>query len=498
MQKIKYLIVSNKSDGLHKDISHIAHCTPDQFIKNRVDGMDLRKDRSVRVINLSNNYAYMSKGYYVSLLAQARGQKCMPSVDQMLNFNWKRLAAKSIQEFNKTLEKMAIPTEDGEIGKTYLSYFGRSSNKAIEPLSRQIFDIFRTPLVKITIKHQGGKWAFQSADNLSISDLSDDQLAHFNEALKNYVGLGWSSSKDKPFSFWLAVLVDPKEKLPPSNKKALNKLIQIGKKKNVAVELISKNDFSSLIEYDALFIRETTNINHHTYRFARKAEKEGIVVLDQSQSIIKCSNKVFLYELLTKNNISVPDTQVLDKKGVEEYLKDFDEPKIIKIPDGSFSRGVKKAETPEEFKAITAEMFKKSDILLVQQFMPTDYDWRIVTLKGEPLFACRYHMARGHWQIIQHFSGGKYDEGRTEAVALSEVPKQILKTACKATALIGTGLYGVDMKFLDGKSYIMEINDNPNIEEGKDDVAEGDIIYEKIIDYFAGEVRSIMQGEAAH
>ena len=47
-------------------------------------------------------------------------------------------------------------------------------------------------------------------------------------------------------------------------------------------------------EYDALFIRETTAINDHTYRFAKRAESEGMVVIDDPQSILRCTNKIFL------------------------------------------------------------------------------------------------------------------------------------------------------------------------------------------------------------
>ena len=44
----------------------------------------------------------------------------------------------------------------------------------------------------------------------------------------------------------------------------------------VEVELITKKDYPRLAEYDALFIRETTGLDHHTYRFAKKAEEEGM------------------------------------------------------------------------------------------------------------------------------------------------------------------------------------------------------------------------------
>ena len=59
-------------------------------------------------------------------------------------------------------------------------------------------------------------------------------------------------------------------------------------------------------EFDALFIRETTLVNHHTYRFARRAASEGLVVIDDPESILKCTNKVFLAELLSRHKMPMP------------------------------------------------------------------------------------------------------------------------------------------------------------------------------------------------
>ena len=75
---------------------------------------------------------------------------------------------------------------------------------------------------------------------------------------------------------------------------------------------------------------------------------------------------------------------------------------VVKIPDGSFSRGVHKVEDFEALKALTEQLFEDTDLLLAQKFMPTDFDWRVGVLDGEPLFVCQYQMARGHWQIIKH------------------------------------------------------------------------------------------------
>ena len=61
----------------------------------------------------------------------------------------------------------------------------------------------------------------------------------------------------------------------------------------LGVELIGKGDFDQLAEYDALWIRETTRIDHHTYRFAKRAEQEGMPVIDNTTSIVRCTNKVY-------------------------------------------------------------------------------------------------------------------------------------------------------------------------------------------------------------
>ena len=46
------------------------------------------------------------------------------------------------------------------------------------------------------------------------------------------------------------------------------------------IDLSYRRDLGRLAEFDALFIRETTAIDNHTYRFARRATQEGMPVID--------------------------------------------------------------------------------------------------------------------------------------------------------------------------------------------------------------------------
>jgi glutathione synthase/RimK-type ligase-like ATP-grasp enzyme len=71
--------------------------------------------------------------------------------------------------------------------------------------------------------------------------------------------------------------------------------------------------------------------------------------------------------------------------------------------------------------------------------------------------------------------------GNFDTMAIEDAPAFIVETAEKATRLIGTGLYGVDIKEYDGKAMIIEVNDNPSLDYGIEDQVLGDELYARII-----------------
>lgn len=480
---LKHVVISESPDLLRYSAPDAVIVSPEDYIAGETH--DMQKDSRLRVINLCNGYDYLSKGYYCSLMAEARGQRCVPPVDNIITMNWKRLSRNLVTELNALLAKSYKAPLETEIGKTYLFTFGRSEDPALEFLSRRIFDALRFPLLSVELKHSAGQWLIGDIKPVALKSVPQPKLKVFEQALAAYTGKAWETAR-KPAQekYWLGILHDPKEVMPPSNKGALEMFLRVAKKNNVYAELITKDDLSSLLEYDALFIRETTAIDHHTYRFAYKAEVEGMPVIDDTASIVRCSNKVFLHELLTSRSVSVPKTRILDAKTAKAIEKDLVFPLILKVPDGSFSRGVVKAATLEDYRRAAQDLFKRSALLLMQEFLPSAYDWRIGVLGGEPLFACRYFMARGHWQIYKHGADGKTKSGAHETVAIDDVPKKVLEQAIKATKGIGKGLYGVDLKETENGVYVIEVNDNPNIDKGVEDTKEGEVLYQKVIAHF--------------
>lgn len=132
---------------------------------------------------------------------------------------------------------------------------------------------------------------------------------------------------------------------------------------NIHAELITEEEATRLMEFDALFIRATTALNHYTFRLAQRAAMNDIAVIDDPESIIRCTNKVYLCELFEKARIPAPASQLLfrsNEYSFGEISERLGAPFILKIPDGSFSVGMHKVASDEELRAALDEMFRHS------------------------------------------------------------------------------------------------------------------------------------------
>ena len=157
---------------------------------------------------------------------------------------------------------------------------------------------------------------------------------------------------------------------------------------------------------------------------------------------------------------------------------------VLKIPDGSFSRGVAKVADRAELERMVRGMLEDSDLILAQEFMYTEYDWRVGVLDGEPLFVSQYMMARKHWQIVRHTEGGRPIEGGYRTMAVAAAPREIVDTGVRAARLIGRGLYGVDIKTNERGVFVIEVNDNPNLVHDVEDAAERDEVWRRLAGWF--------------
>ena len=451
-----------------------------------------------QVINLCRDYKYLGKGYYCSLLAEARGDRVIPSVRTINDLSGRRMYTLGLSAFDKLLQKKKTMGQLELNAYELHIYFGTTSVEELQGLARQLFDLFSCPILKVGFKRVQETWAIESVKPLSIHQLEGPRQDEFAAALDHFSRKVWRRPRRKKrYAYDLAMLADPQEALPPSNRRALENFVLAGRQIGIDTEIIGKKDYPRLTEYDALFIRETTAVDHHTYQFAQKAEFAHMPVIDDPNSILKCANKVYLAELLRENELATPRTDILyrDQPGALGRAADLlGFPLVLKIPDGSFSRGVHKAATMDELKERSKELFQSSVLVLAQEFMYTDFDWRIGVLGGRPLFACKYFMSAGHWQIYNHSAKHSERSGGFETIAVEQAPAEAIKLAVKACSLIGNGLYGVDIKQSGDRFSIIEVNDNPNIDAGIEDGHLGKLCYLRIMEHFFSEMERYRYG----
>ncbi|MEM3578161.1 MAG: RimK family alpha-L-glutamate ligase [Candidatus Bathyarchaeia archaeon] len=251
---------------------------------------------------------------------------------------------------------------------------------------------------------------------------------------------------------------------------------------------VFRENLAEIPKYDAVFIRATTDPLYTAYVVSKTAWELGLKVVDDPKSIQVCGNKVHLYELFEKHDVPHIPTIFLNKdefhhKKILEIFNAFGRPVVLKAPYTSFSRYVEKVACETSFREVAKRFFRRSDILVVQKFMPTAFDWRVGVLNNEVLYVCKYMVPKGRWKHgVKRRGKPTFVWGRTVSLKRENAPEKLKETALKACALVGNGLYGVDIKEFNGNFVVVEVNDNPSIYAGYEDLRNKDI-YSKIIAY---------------
>ncbi|MBX3249700.1 MAG: RimK family protein [Myxococcales bacterium] len=437
------------------------------------------------VLNLSRRLGYQKIGYYVSLLADARGHRAWPDVTtiqdlknrSVLRLLGARLGPKAEAELSAS----------GQSRCELVAFLGRCVDARWRETAAELFERVPAPCLEAVVARDGEGWRFEEISARAIGELSDPQRQNAERAARAFFRAPDAvNGHGESASFELAILVNPADPEPPSDKNALDRIVAAASRHGFRTTFITKDDYARLSQFDALFIRETTGVNHHTYRFARRAEADGLVVIDDPQSIFRCCNKVYLAEALRRARIATPPTLLVDRGRLDRVAATLGLPVVLKAPDSAFSKGVFKADSEREIEVIARRLLERSDLIVAQGFVESRFDWRVGVLDGRALYVCRYYMAEGHWQVVtRDAEGNLLEEGTSDTFLVEDAPPAVVDIGLRAAATIGDGLYGVDIKELpSGELVVVEVNDNPSIEAKVEDARLGDALYDVILSTF--------------
>lgn len=439
-----------------------------------------------KVYNLCRSHRYQATGYYVSLLAAARGHRPLPSIATIQDLRLGSVLKVAGQDLDGLIQKILKPLKSPEFQLSI--YFGRNLARRYERLALAIYNQFPAPLLQASFRRgRSGRWRLEGVRLVGTAEIAEEHRPFLEAQAERFFARPIRLRRPKSARHDLAILWDAADPLPASNARAIRKFCAAAAECGLRPTLLTRDDFSRLPAFDALFIRLTTKVDDLTFRFARTAQAEGMVVVDDPESIIRCANKVYLAEMLQRHRLPTPRTVIFSEDTAGAVARAFGFPCVVKQPDSSFSQGVRKYETAAAFAAALPEMFQTSDLMVAQEFVPTEFDWRVGVLDGRPLYVCQYFMASRHWQILRH-SEGRIHEGASRTLALEDAPPEVVALGVQAARLVGRGLYGVDIKVLEGRPVVIEVNDNPTIDAGSEDAVLGDELYLRVMRWFAARL----------
>jgi len=211
-------------------------------------------------------------------------------------------------------------------------------------------------------------------------------------------------------------------------------------------------------------------------------ERAGICVVNSRECMELASDKYRTYLRLQEYGLNQPKTVLLPKsdiieKAVEELDTKF--PIIMKTLRGSKGVGVLFVESERALQSIVQLLFKqdKQSDLLIQEYIKTEFDVRVLVLGGKIIATMRRDVLEGDFR-------SNYSQGAE--VTTYDLTELEIEQCLRAAKAIGGSFTAVD--FIPSKNpkskepYILEVNTSPGT-EGIEKANDKNIVKE-VIEYF--------------
>ena len=167
------ILVDQGRDLPNAETPHKVISTSEYLARPRLFDMGRPK-----IVNLARSYAYQSKGYYASLLAEARGHRVVPTVETMLELREQKLYEHALPELEDELNRCAQRADfqpEGEF--KLLVCFGITRDPRFEAFGHLLFDWFRCPALEISVDTGGTRYAIERIRMRTITRLANGEAA---------------------------------------------------------------------------------------------------------------------------------------------------------------------------------------------------------------------------------------------------------------------------------------------------------------------------------
>lgn len=236
-----------------------------------------------------------------------------------------------------------------------------------------------------------------------------------------------------------------------------------------------------LSDYDAVLPRIGASITYYGTAVVRQFQEMDVFCANTAHGIANSRDKLRSLQILSRHHVGIPRTTfVRDKKDVLPAIERVGgAPVVIKLIEGTQGIGVLLAETVNAAASIIELLQSQKQNVLIQKFVAESKGKDIrAFVVGDRVVAAMRRVAQG-----QEFRSNVHRGGVAEPVELSE---EYIKTAVRATQILGLRVAGVDMLEGENGPQIMEVNSSPGL-EGIENCTGLDVAG-AIIDYIAAQV----------
>ncbi len=206
-----------------------------------------------KIFNLCRSYRYQSAGYYVSLLAEARQHRPLPSITTIQDLRLASVVRLTGQDLSQLVATSLrrLRSERFELS----IYFGRNLSASYDKLSLALFNAFPAPFLRATFEAKPD-WILTSLRLIGSAEIPEAHLDFVVEQAQRYLKRAPRKPRArKEARFDLAILHDPEEQLPPSDQGGLRHFLEAGDSLGIRCELIRKEAYGRLAEFAAFFFR---------------------------------------------------------------------------------------------------------------------------------------------------------------------------------------------------------------------------------------------------
>src|SRR5689334_8004099 len=161
------------------DVPDATVLTARRFIAEPEGG----NERTVRTLNLCRTGRYQGRGYYVSLLAEARGQRPVPDVKTIEDLE----SDAHVHGLDDEMQALLAETlHHDESDRFQLNvYLGKHPDH--QALAEQLFARAPVPLLRVLFAREDGSWHLDGLQALGLGDIPLQDRAFLIDAVKSFI-----------------------------------------------------------------------------------------------------------------------------------------------------------------------------------------------------------------------------------------------------------------------------------------------------------------------